>query len=251
MLLLKELSLSFINDSDFEYHKDAFYLNIIQKSFNHQGPQFNLLTSLSIFPSTDEEHATDHVSLHERILIKLLVATDNEELMAQAIQLLETAPIHCLDWIEKQYDGKAVVELTAIQGNSPLIQYLLKRYEFKPPALNHLLKTAIDASQWETVKQLIYLTGVHAFDIESIKEALVAATKEGQLKRVLHRYDASPTFFSIPQNKTQLPADPTSLLQLLSKYGEVKTIEPLIKLLKTSLEIPSLDPNHGMPCYRN
>lgn len=238
--------------SDFPRDKYAFYVSVVKAAVRvHEKAQselkatspdyqvipFNLQATLShFFPVVEEQeqlqnYPEDSVSEHERTLIEVIAAIDNEALWAQAILLLEAPPIHRLDWTERDYGGNTVAELVAKQGNNRFIQYLLEENKLNSAAVSHLLKKTIAASQWETVKQLIHLTGDNKPDIESVSDALVAATKAGQLERLLRVNDApTPGFFLTQPNKIRLPIEPTSLTALTTAHGEEETVKQLIKL---------------------
>lgn len=235
--VLKEISPDLA--SDFPRDKYAFYVSVVKAVLAHQGDHFNLQATLTnFFPVVEEQeqllrYPEGSVNEHERTLIELLVTIENEALWVQAIQQLEAQPINRMNWVEQQYNGQTLVELASKQGNNSLIQYLLRENKLNQAAVSHLLKTAIAAKLWGTVKHLIYLTGANKPDLESVSEALVAATKANQLAWLLTPEPSAlqeQGLFQEKRRKIELPVDPAQLLTLLAAHGEEDTIKQLIQL---------------------
>src|SRR3990167_8986428 len=160
--------------SDFPNDQYAFYVSVVKAVLAHQGDHFNLQTTLTQFflPVTEQErllhYSEGSVSEHERALIELLAAINHEGVWVQAIQQLEDLPINRLNWVEQPYNGHTLAELASKQGNHSLIHYLLKENKLNQAGVNHLLRTAIAAKEWDTVKHLIYLPGANKPDLESV-----------------------------------------------------------------------------------
>jgi hypothetical protein len=242
---LKEISLDLA--SDFPLDKYAFYVNVVKAAAAaHEKAQFELKVILpeyqvaplnlqailsNFFPVELQNYPEDSVSDQERTLIELLASIENEMLWAQAIQLIEAPPINRVDWASKDYGGHSIIELAEKKANSLFIQYLFKKNMLNQAAVNHLLKMAIGASQWDTVKQLIHLTGDNKPSIEFVSDALVAATKSGQLEYLLRANDAPALgFFPTRPNSIRLPVEPAPLTALIVAHGEEETVKQLIKL---------------------
>ncbi len=235
--ILKEISPDLA--SDLSYDKYEFYVSVIEAVLAHQGDLFDLQATLSnFFPAIEEQELLLHypegsVSEHERTLIELLVTIENETLWVQAIQALETQPINRMNWVEQQYSGQTIFELASKQGNNSLIQYLIKENKLNQAEVNHLLRTAIAAKLWDRIKHLIYLTGANKPDLESVSEALVVATQEGQLAALLTPEPSAlqeQGLFQGKRRKIELPVDSAQLLTLLAAHGEEDTIKQLIQL---------------------
>lgn len=239
--VLKEISPNLV--SDFPHDKYAFYVRVVKEITVHQGNDFDLqATLINFFPVVEEQELLLHypegsVSEHERTLIELLAAiNDNEGLWVQAIQQLEAPPINRSNWLEQQYSGHTLVELASKQGNNSLTQYLLllkENNKLNQAIANHSLKTAVAAKQWDTVKRLIYLSGANKLDLDSVSEALVAATKDNQLASLLTPESSvlqNQGLFHKKRRKIELPVDRAQLLTLLVAHGEEETIKQLIQL---------------------
>jgi len=262
MTVLKEISPDLAGD--FPRDKYAFYISVVKAavrahekvqselkavSLDYQIIPLNLQATLSnFFPVVEEReqlqnYPEDSISEYERTLIECLATMDNETLWAQTIQTLESSPINRLDWTAIHYGDNTIVELAKKQGNNPLIQYLLKENKLKSAAISRLLKIDIAAEQWDTVKQLIYLTQESKPDLESVSEALVAASKVNQLTYLLTSEAFTlqeQGFFQRKRQKIKLPIDlpvePAPLLALLVAHGNEETIKRLFTLLPELLK---------------
>ena len=135
--------------------------------------------------------------------------------------------------IRQQYGGHTLVELASKQRNNALIDYLLKENKLTQVALSYLLRNASAAKLWDTVKHLIDLPSANKPDLESVSEALVAATKENQLAWLLTPESSAlqeQGLFQEKRLKIKLPVDPAQLLTLLAAHGEEETIKQLVQL---------------------
>lgn len=237
MAVLKAIAPEIV--SGFPQDKYAFYVNLVKTMLTSQGDRFDLQATLTVlFPEFAKQeqlqnYPEGHVSEHERTLIEILVAIDSETIYPQIIEQLESPPISRLNWVEQQYGGNTLIDLASKQGNNGLIAYLLKENKLSQAALSQLLKIAMAENQWGIVKQLIHLTGENKPDLESISDALAAATKANQLKQLLTPEPSALQqhgYFHAKRPNIELPVEPSSLLALLAAHGEEETIRQLLKL---------------------
>ena len=235
--VLKEISPDFA--SDFPQDKYAFYVSVVKEVTAHRGDHFDLQATLSnFFPVVEEQEQLLHypegsICERERTLVELLAAVNNEGLWVQVIQQLEAPPINRFNWVEQEYSGHTLVELAAKQKNNALIQYLLNKNKLTQVALSYLLRSAIAAQLWPTVHDLINLPEANKPDLESVSEALVAASKANRLAPLLTTELSAiqkQGFFQQKQRKIELPVDTAQLLILLAAHGEEDTIKQLIDL---------------------
>lgn len=220
---------------DLPQDKYALYVSLVKVTLAHQMPECNLQAILSCLFSEDEEallkpSSPDTVSERERILIELLSSIDNEALKSQAIQLLEGHPINRLNWINKDYGGKTIIELATQRRNNALVQYLLKKNRLTNAASSRLLKIATIEANWEIVKNLLHENNPNKPDKDSIMAALAAATKSDKLAWLLVHRASSFVLFQAAQINFSLPVEPGSLLASLCAHGEQETIKQLMQL---------------------
>lgn len=101
----------------------------------------------------------------ERLLIEILAGLDNEAVRAQLIELLESPPINCQDWITKTYGKETVFSLAARYGNVKLIRFLLMQSDERKPsceaitkAKKHVTCSVTTLEKSEVIQELIAIS---------------------------------------------------------------------------------------------
>ncbi|HHF0524241.1 TPA: ankyrin repeat domain-containing protein [Legionella anisa] len=179
-------------------HKYALQAKIAEIAFFHQGELFDLdafIESLSLPPVI----AKNEISEYERILIEILAVIDNESIRAQIIEKLENHPVHRLDWVEKEYEGKTIFLKAAKHGNLGLINLLNDR--IAPETFNKAIILAAESNQWKCVGRLCRINKVQLSE-EEIETLLLHAAGQGQIKIIkylLGTYDYEPSTAEVIQ----------------------------------------------------
>ncbi|KTD70846.1 ankyrin repeat domain-containing protein [Legionella tucsonensis] len=173
-------------------HKYALQVKIAEITFFYHRDYFDLdafIESLSPPPVVAE----NGVSEYERILIEILAVIDNESIREQIISKLENYPVHRLDWVKKEYEGKTIFLKAAQHGNLGLLAFL--KDQIAPETFNVAIITAVKANQWEFVDRLCRINKVH-LSKDEIETLILQAAEHGQIKIIkylLDTYDYEPS----------------------------------------------------------
>lgn len=193
------------------------------------GSNFNIdrfVDALSLPDPTSEEGK----SLHERTLIEVLTAIDDEPIRKQIIAKLEGNPISCLDWMTKEYGETSIFIKAAAQGNEGLLRLINTQNRVKKPCLNAAVLAAARSGHWATASSLCQIVP-KKISRETLSKILILAAQAGEIALVKQICDRK-TYVSITA------AYPQGI--------EVATINNHLSIVKQIYASPSYKPSKSM-----
>ncbi|KTD40188.1 ankyrin repeat domain-containing protein [Legionella parisiensis] len=223
-------------------NKYALQAKVAEITFFSHREFFDLdafIESLSMPPVVAE----NGVSEYERILIEILAIIDNESIREQIIEKLESYPIHRLDWVEKEYDGKTIFLQAAKHGNLGLLSLLQE--QIAPETFNKAIITAATANQWEFVERLCQYNKVQLSE-EEIATLILQAAEHGQviiIKYLLDTYDYKPSTDEVIQILHQaITHNKLNVVQYFHNFSNKMPAQSVInKLFNSAIELEFWD----------
>ncbi|KTC91804.1 Ankyrin repeats (3 copies) [Legionella drozanskii LLAP-1] len=191
--------LAVIHSLDQQLHsepRNKYFLlaQIACSSYRKLGSNFNIdrfIEALSLPDLRSEEG----ISLHERTLVEVLTAIDDESIRKELIAKLEGEPISCLNWMTKDYGETSVFIKAAGQGNKGLLRLMGAQHRVEKQCWNAATLIAAQTGHWSTVSYLCRIAPKKIFR-DTLSKVLVLAAQAGELSIVNQICDRA-TFFSL------------------------------------------------------
>ncbi len=138
------------------------------------------------------ELLADRVSEYERVLIELLTTIDDDGVRDMIIAKFDANEARRDQWLQTDYSNGCVFNRAAEHGNVGLIRWLERRVVIDPDAINHAVRIAADAQQWNVVEYFCSAS-LHKPQQAVLKELLSLAAKAGQSRTIQFLCDGAVT----------------------------------------------------------